>query len=182
MNKSFYSLFQAALKIIGSHGKKAKKDELRRDLGSARIFVERQKNFKRSGYAGALTVPQKNAAKDFELALHRLETALHRMERVGLHRSLSADFPMDKIMIEGWRKRALESAKTKLSKSNFNWAKRTAVKAAARILKSHNIKLTTTRNGPFCRMAAVCYGDPRESLYHEVCEFMNAGRTKRVKT
>jgi len=58
-----------------------------------------------------------------------------------------------------------------------------AVAAAAAILKSHGVPLTATRRSSikasvFCRVAAVLFGDPRASLYHQCRAFLTKARNR----
>lgn len=169
MAKDFSALLAEALKIIGPT---ADRKKVSRALGYGRMYVERQRNSKKSGRYGVHTERQKKAAKHFGVALHGLEIALRNLKHVGLHRSVSDNFPMDERDIKQWRDRAEKAAASKLDNSNFKFESRLAVRYAAGLLKSHRIELTTTRKGRFCRLAAVFYGDPRANLYDVVREYM----------
>jgi hypothetical protein len=162
-----------AMKIIGPT---ARKKQVERAIFFDTGFVNRLKNFKKSGRFGILTKGQKTAARHLEIALRRLKMALRDADLV-MH--LKLDIPIDEIDVENALAIAVVAAKTKLGKPRkLNEAKRYAVRAAARLLQVHNLPLTVTRNGRFCHLAVVINGDPSANLYHYCCEFVKEGQDR----
>jgi hypothetical protein len=139
------------------------------------MFVCRLKHAKASGRYGTLTKPQKEAADRFATALHRLEIARKSED---LADDVRLGFPLDEIDFERWRARAKAAACTKLDGTNPNKpnaAKLYAAEAALRLLEAAGQDTPLTRKGPFCRLAAILYGDPRVAFLHH-CRAVKADR------
>jgi hypothetical protein len=166
-----------ALRIIGPVARRA---DVERALRS-RIFVQRLKDYKRSGIYGIQTKQQKLAAKGFEVALRRLKAALKNLKDHGLHQSLLVNFPMDQEYIEIWRKRVADAAEAVLPSrrlggpSSYDAAKRFAATAAAQLLQKHNLPLTVGRRSKFCRLAALFYSDEVADFRH-ICAAVKKDR------
>ena len=142
------------------------------------MHVGRQRSYKTSGYYGVKTAEQKKAARNMEVALHRLRLALVGAKKVNLHRSVFGNFPMDAEYIEIWRARAAKAAATKpVGKSKPENLE--AVELAAMLLRHYNIRLTKARTGKLYLLAAVFSGNPdAKNLYEAVRDYVNRASAK----
>jgi hypothetical protein len=157
-------LVAKAMEIIGSTAEKPKVEEAVL-LGMA--FAKSALAAKQAGRLGALTKRHKMAAERLALALQRADRARRDADLPAELKTMSSAGLLE---IEKLRQRATTIAKTKLGQPRPpNEGQWLAVSEAARLLTAHNIPLTTTRTGQFCRLAQLFYGQPGVNLYHHCC-------------
>jgi hypothetical protein len=134
-------------------------------------FVLRATTWKQSGLYGVRTKQQKQAANKVAVALRRLEDAL-KSEHVTLKENRC--LPFDEIAIKFARERFEAAAKTKLGPPNrTDLGKKRAALAAARLLQKHNLPVKVSRDGKFCRLAALLYGDEEADLFRHCRAYKN---------
>lgn len=149
-----------ALTILGAQARSDAR--IRRRITADMRFIRRLKNWKASGKYGVRTKTQKEAAQKLEVALKRLQDAIE-----------NPDLPIDlrpqrfdKTDLDFLRNRALEVAYSDMVPDASSPAKRFAAEAAAKLLSAQGLPVRATRRGPFCRLAAILYGDPSADLFH----------------
>jgi len=77
------------------------------------------------------------------------------------HEHLLRHLKLLHLICEGWEKSKLGKPKPDA------YEKRLAAEAALHLLNLHDIDSTTTKTGPFCKLAAALYGDKSDDLqYH----------------
>ncbi len=76
------------------------------------------------------------------------------------HEQLLRHLKLLHLICEGWERSKLGKPKPDA------YEKRLAADAALHLLKTHDIGLTTTKTGAFCKLAALLYGDQNNDLQH----------------
>jgi len=122
---------------------------------------------------------QKVAAKSYMTALKRLAILLKNEDLPPAFKNL---IPVSSDQLKNWAKYIGETTAAPLpdNKEKKKW-KRHAVKGAARFGRRHGVELRASKNGAFCRLAAVfdreafIVSRPRPSSYFHACrDYLNS--------
>jgi hypothetical protein len=146
-----------AEKILGNG---CDENEIKKSL----LYTHARANYRQHQVAVALKPQNKKQKQALERVGRSLSRLIITLKDENLLHSVRNKLEVDRLSEHLKRIEKLACSKLPKPKPSSN-LQRIAVRQAAHLLDLHNLSRTTSRNGAFCRLATVLYGDGAPDLF-----------------